>query len=108
MREGEELSREEPESADRCRKRKHDQRPSHDQWRFSTFARDLAARFAEENDDQQAHHVKGSQKRREQTHDEDWHVPLIGERQNCVLAEKSAEGRATDQRERTNRRKSQM
>src|SRR5439155_21849686 len=75
----------------------------HHQWRFCTFPRDLAAWFAEEHDDQQAHNVKGRQKRCEQTYDKDWRVALIGERQNCVLAEKSAERRATDQRQRTNR-----
>src|SRR5205807_9289630 len=46
--------------------------------------------------------VEGRQKRREQTHDEDWHVAFVCERQNSVLAEKAAERRTTDQRQRAN------
>src|SRR5207247_6052835 len=66
------------------------------------LARGLAARFAKEHNDEQAHDVKGRQKRYEQTDDEDRHVSLVSECDDRVLAEKSAEGRATDQRQRAN------
>ena len=65
---------------------------------------DLRARFAawvtEEDDDEQADHVEGSQERGEQRHGEDRQVAFIGDRENRVLAEKSAERRTADQRQR--------
>jgi hypothetical protein len=47
----------------------------------------ISLRGLPKDDDQQASR-KGSQKRREQTHDEDRHVAFIGERQNRILAKK--------------------
>ena len=65
-------------------------------------AGDFAAWFTEEDNHQQAHDVEGRQKRREQTHAEDWHVTFVGERQNRILAKKSAKRRTTDQCQRAN------
>src|SRR5206468_9723094 len=81
--------------------REHEQRVGHHRGGFVALAGDFAARVAEKDDHKQADNVKGRQKSRKQTHHEDQHVAFVSDRENCVLAEKSAERRTTDQGQRT-------
>ena len=50
------------------------------------------------DNDEHAYHVEGSQERGEQRHGENRQVVFVGDRENRVLTEKSAERRTADQR----------
>ena len=63
-------------------------------------ARAVAARLAEEHDDNQARHVERGQECGESANGENRQVAFVGERENRVLAEESAERRTADQRQR--------
>src|SRR5438132_9942600 len=75
----------------------------HDERRLGACASHLAARFAEKDDDEQTQDVECGQKSGQQCDREDRHLALVGEREDCVFAEKSAERRATDQGKRAGR-----
>jgi hypothetical protein len=64
------------------------------------FARAVAAWVTEEDNDEHAYHVEGSQERGEQCHGENRQVAFVRDRENRVLTEKSAERRTADQRQR--------
>src|SRR5713101_4317459 len=59
----------------------------------------MTARLAKKNNYQQACDIKRGQQRGAQSDNKDRHVVFVGERQNRVLAKKSAERRATHERE---------
>src|SRR6266513_369461 len=60
---------------------------------------DVAAWLSEEDNHKQAYYVEGGQERCEQRHSENRCVAFVGERENCILTEKSTERWAADQRE---------
>src|SRR5207245_2540098 len=66
------------------------------------FACEVAAWCHEEDDHEEAYYVESRQERCEQRHSENRRVAFVGERKNCVLAEKPAEWRTADQRQRAN------
>src|SRR4030095_4623816 len=76
------------------------QRNDHHRRRFVSGARGIAPWFAEKNNKNLPRNVKRSQECGRQADDEDRHVALEGEREDVVLAEKTAEWRTTDQRQR--------
>ena len=80
--------------------RQDHERPGHDERRFVADLASALRGLPKKNDDEEARYVKRGQKRGEKREREDRHVALIGEREDRVLAEESAERRAPDQRER--------
>src|SRR5262249_6626373 len=80
--------------------RQHKQWTEHYPRRFLAVAGEITSRFAKKNDNHRTRNIKGGEKRGRQSDDEDRRVPRVGQGKDRVFAEKSAEGRATDQRER--------
>ena len=92
--------RDETEPGRERRNGENHQRGDHDPRRFSSRARLVAARLAEEHDHHQSQHVERGQKGREKREPKDRRIFFVGEREDRVLAEEPAEWRKADQRER--------
>ena len=80
--------------------RENNQRNGHDKRRFKARSRRIAPRFSEEHNENQPHHVERGQECGEKTKQKNRRVVFVGESEDCVLAEESAERRTTDQRQR--------
>src|SRR2546423_1881727 len=61
--------------------------------------------MSKKNHDEQTRNVKSGEKRREQRHSEDRHVVFVGELEDRVLAEESAERWTAHERERPGKKR---
>ena len=92
--------RDETEAGGENRNGENDQRGDHDPWRFSSRARLVAARLAEEDDDEQPRHVERGQEGREERERKDRRIFFVRGARIASLEKNPLKGGTADEGER--------